>query len=102
MRALLEASGRPLAAPSANASGSISPTRAEHVAASLDGRIPLILDDGPTSQGIESTIVREVFGMTRILRASPRRSNRPASCSRITPRASRSGSTRRAPPRTNG
>jgi len=71
MRALLEASGRPLAAPSANASGSISPTRAEHVLASLDGRIPLILDDGPTSQGIESTIVREVFGMTRILRHGP-------------------------------
>jgi len=71
MRSLLEVSGRPLAAPSANASGSISPTRAEHVFASLDGRIPLILDDGPTSQGIESTIVREVFGMTRILRHGP-------------------------------
>lgn len=71
MRALLDASGRPLAAPSANASGSISPTRAEHVAASLGERVPLILDDGPTSQGIESTIVREVFGMTRILRHGP-------------------------------
>ncbi len=71
MRALLEACGRPLAAPSANASGTISPTRVEHVAHSLDGRIPLILDDGPTRQGIESTIVREVFGMTRILRHGP-------------------------------
>ena len=46
--ALLAAAGRPLAAPSANASGRISPTRAEHVLASLGGRIPLILDGGPT------------------------------------------------------
>ncbi|MDB5704518.1 MAG: threonylcarbamoyl-AMP synthase [Sphingomonas bacterium] len=57
MRALLEATGKPLAAPSANASGGISPTRAEHVLASLDGRIPLIVDDGATSAGLESTIV---------------------------------------------
>ena len=57
MRALLEATGRPLAAPSANASGSISPTRAAHVQASLGGRIPLILDDGATEAGLESTIV---------------------------------------------
>ena len=71
MRALLEASGKPLAAPSANASGTISPTRVEHVAHSLDGRIALIIDDGPTRQGIESTIVREVFGNTRILRHGP-------------------------------
>jgi len=71
MRSLLEACGKPLAAPSANASGAISPTRVEHVVASLGGRIPLILDDGPTRQGIESTIVREVFGMTRILRHGP-------------------------------
>lgn len=71
MQALLEACGKPLAAPSANASGTISPTRAEHVQASLGGRIPLILNDGPTSQGLESTIVREVFGTTRILRHGP-------------------------------
>jgi L-threonylcarbamoyladenylate synthase len=71
MQALLAASGKPLAAPSANASGTISPTRAEHVLASLNGRIPLIVDDGPTEQGIESTIVRQVFGMTRILRHGP-------------------------------
>src|SRR4051794_27868223 len=44
MQALLAAVGRPLAAPSANASGRISPTRASHVLASLDGRIPLIVD----------------------------------------------------------
>lgn len=57
MRALIAASGRPLAAPSANASNAISPTTATHVAASLGDRVPLILDDGPTSAGVESTIV---------------------------------------------
>ena len=57
MRALLEATGKPLAAPSANASGAISPTRAEHVRRTLEGRIPLILDDGPTEAGLESTII---------------------------------------------
>jgi L-threonylcarbamoyladenylate synthase len=56
-QAVLAASGRPLAAPSANASNAISPTRAAHVAASLGDRVPLILDDGPTSAGLESTIV---------------------------------------------
>ncbi len=67
MQALLEATGLPLAAPSANASGSISPTRAEHVAKSLAGRIPLVIDDGPTPAGIESTIVQG----TTILRPGP-------------------------------
>lgn len=71
MRALLAATGKPLAAPSANASGSISPTRARHVLDSLGGRIALIVDDGATERGLESTIVREVFGMTRILREGP-------------------------------
>ena len=71
MRALLAATGKPLAAPSANASGSISPTRAVHVMDSLGGRIPLIIDDGATEKGLESTIVREVFGTTRILRQGP-------------------------------
>lgn len=71
MRALLKATGRPLAAPSANASGAISPTRAEHVLASLGGRIALVIDDGASLRGIESTIVRQVFGTTRILRHGP-------------------------------
>jgi L-threonylcarbamoyladenylate synthase len=70
MQALLAATGKPLAAPSANASGAISPTRAEHVAAGLAGRIPLILDDGPTSGGIESTIVA-LGGAPRLLRPGP-------------------------------
>jgi L-threonylcarbamoyladenylate synthase len=55
--ALIEATGRPLVAPSANRSGHVSPTTAAHVAADLDGRIDLILDGGPTSIGVESTIV---------------------------------------------
>jgi L-threonylcarbamoyladenylate synthase len=71
MRALLKASGKPLAAPSANASGGISPTRADHVAASLGSNVPLIIDDGAPERGIESTIVREVFGSTKILRHGP-------------------------------
>ncbi len=57
MRALLAATGKPLAAPSANASGGISPTRAAHVVASLGGRVALVIDDGPTAAGLESTIV---------------------------------------------
>lgn len=71
MQALLRTSGRPLAAPSANASGTISPTRAEHVLKSLDGRIPLVIDAGPTSAGIESTIVAVEAGRLRLLRPGP-------------------------------
>ena len=71
MQALLRAVGRPLAAPSANASGSISPTRAEHVAKSLGGRIPLIVDAGPTDRGLESTIVAATGGVLRLLRPGP-------------------------------
>ncbi len=70
MRALLVATGRPLAAPSANASGGISPTRAAHVLASLDGRIPLVIDDGATQAGLESTIVATEGGI-EILRPGP-------------------------------
>jgi L-threonylcarbamoyladenylate synthase len=71
MRALLAAVGRPLAAPSANASGRLSPTLAEHVLASLDGRIPLIVDAGPTAHGLESTIVALTGGPPRLLRPGP-------------------------------
>lgn len=71
MRTLLVAAGKPLAAPSANASGSISPTRAEHVLSSLDGRIPLIIDDGACERGIESTIVALTGGEPRLLRPGP-------------------------------
>src|SRR5207245_4315919 len=71
MQALLRASHRPLAAHSANASGSISPTRAEHVIRSLSGRIPLIIDAGPTQRGLESTIVAATGGSLRLLRPGP-------------------------------
>jgi L-threonylcarbamoyladenylate synthase len=71
MQALLRATGRPLAAPSANGSGAISPTRAEHVLASLGGLIPLIVDAGPTERGIESTIVAATGGPLRLLRPGP-------------------------------
>lgn len=56
-RALLEATGRPIAAPSANPSGRISPTEAAHVIAGLGGRIEAVLDGGACAVGVESTIV---------------------------------------------
>lgn len=56
-RALLQRAGVPLAAPSANAFGRLSPTRAEHVERQLGGSVDLILDAGPTEHGVESTIV---------------------------------------------
>ncbi len=68
MRALIRESGRPLAAPSANRSGSISPTRAEHVLSSLNGKIRMILDEGPTSEGVESTIAAPDDNQIRLLR----------------------------------
>jgi L-threonylcarbamoyladenylate synthase len=54
---ILAAFGRPIVAPSANRSGHVSPTTAQHVLADLRGRIELIVDGGPTPMGLESTIV---------------------------------------------
>jgi len=71
MRDLLIATNRPLAAPSANASGRISPTRAEHVKESLRGRVKLIVDGGPTAVGLESTIVATDGAKLRLLRPGP-------------------------------
>ena len=56
-QAILAAAGLPIAAPSANASGRISPTEAEHVAESLGDAVSLIVDDGPCPVGVESTVV---------------------------------------------
>ena len=56
-QALIRATGRPIAGPSANRSGAVSPTRAEHVAESLGDRVPLILDGGPCLVGVESTVL---------------------------------------------
>jgi len=65
---LLAESGLPIAAPSANASGRISATTAEHVCRSLDGKIELILDAGPTALGLESTVIGFDAGMPLLLR----------------------------------
>jgi L-threonylcarbamoyladenylate synthase len=56
-RALLRATGRPVAAPSANRSGQVSPTSAAHVLAGLGGRIAAVLDSGPCPVGVESTVL---------------------------------------------
>jgi L-threonylcarbamoyladenylate synthase len=69
--AIIREFGGALAAPSANRFGRISPTTAEHVRAELDGRIPLIVDAGPTTHGIESTIVAVRGDKIDILRRGP-------------------------------
>jgi L-threonylcarbamoyladenylate synthase len=56
-RSLLEFAGVPIAAPSANRSGHVSPTTAQHVAADLGGAVAMILDGGPAEHGLESSIV---------------------------------------------
>ena len=71
MQALLAATGAPLAAPSANASGGVSPTKASHVLATLEGRIALVIDDGPCAAGVESTIARMKGGAVEVLRPGP-------------------------------
>lgn len=68
MQALIAEAGRPLAAPSANPSGAISPTSAAHVRAGLGERVDLILDGGPCAVGLESTIVRVDGGRAILLR----------------------------------
>jgi L-threonylcarbamoyladenylate synthase len=72
MRAVLAGAGVPLAAPSANRSGAVSPTSAAHVAASLGDRVDLILDGGACEAGIESTIVAlRDGGGWQVLRPGP-------------------------------
>lgn len=66
--ALIEASGLPIAAPSANRSGRPSPTAAAHVLEDMDGRIPLILDGGPCGVGLESTVADVTGDIPRVLR----------------------------------
>jgi L-threonylcarbamoyladenylate synthase len=61
----------PVAAPSANRFGRISPTSAEHVREELDGLIPLVVDAGPSSHGLESTIVALRNGRIEVLRRGP-------------------------------
>ena len=71
IRDLLRICGFPLAVPSANRFGRISPTSASAVLSELDGRIPLILDRGATPVGIESTIIQVTDGVIHILRPGP-------------------------------
>ena len=68
---IAEKFGKPLAAPSANRFGRISPTTARHVMDELSELIPMIIDAGPTTHGIESTIVRVHDGSLEILRRGP-------------------------------
>lgn len=67
-KALLQTFGGPLAAPSANPSGRISPTTADHVLEGLHGRIAAVVDGGPTGVGLESTIIGLADGTPRLLR----------------------------------
>jgi L-threonylcarbamoyladenylate synthase len=68
---IISAFGKPLAAPSANRFGRISPTTAQHVFDELSGRIPLIIDAGQTTHGIESTIIAARGNKIDILRSGP-------------------------------
>jgi L-threonylcarbamoyladenylate synthase len=70
-RAVIERLARPLAAPSANRFGRISPTTGTHVQTELGGRIPLILDSGASQHGVESTIIAIEGQRLRMLRAGP-------------------------------
>lgn len=67
-RELLRETGRPVAAPSANRSGKVSPTRAEHVMQELSGSIAAVLDSGPCSVGVESTVLDLSDGEAALLR----------------------------------
>ena len=67
-RRLLEAAGVPVAAPSANRSGRVSPTTASHVISELEGRIAAVLDSGPAGVGVESTVIDLSGPLPRLLR----------------------------------
>ncbi len=67
-RAVIDAAGVPLAAPSANLSGHPSPTTAAHVMNDMDGRIEAVLDGGPCSVGVESTVLTLAEQPPRLLR----------------------------------
>jgi L-threonylcarbamoyladenylate synthase len=67
-RDLLRAAGCPIAAPSANRSGHVSPTSARHVEDDLSGRVSMILDGGPAEHGVESTVIAVSGGELALLR----------------------------------
>jgi L-threonylcarbamoyladenylate synthase len=68
---VIQAFGQPLAAPSANRFGRISPTTARHVAEELGGKIHMIVDGGPTTHGVESTVITLRGDSIWILRSGP-------------------------------
>ena len=70
-RAIIAAAGVPVAAPSANRSGELSPTTADHVVKSLAGRVHLVFDGGPCAGGVESTVVALTSFQPRLLRPGP-------------------------------
>ena len=70
-RGIIARCGRPIAAPSANRSNRLSPSRAEHVLADLAGRVNLIIDSGPTAIGLESTVLDLTSDPPRLLRPGP-------------------------------
>ncbi len=78
--------GRPLAAPSANRFGRVSPTSAQHVFDELGGRIPLIVDAGPTEHGLESTIIAVQEGRLEVLRRGPITDEQIADATGVAPR----------------
>ena len=67
-RELISIAGIPVAAPSANISGRVSPTKADHVIADLDGRIDAVIDAGPCTHGLESTVIRPTAHGPELLR----------------------------------
>ncbi len=70
-RAIIAAAGVPVAAPSANRSGELSPTTADHVLKSLAGKVHLVFDGGPCAGGLESTVVALTSFQPRLLRPGP-------------------------------
>src|SRR5438046_10370473 len=70
-REVVRTLNRPLAAPSANRFGRISPTTAQHVFDELSGRIPLIVDGGATEHEMETTIIQITNGVIEVLRRGP-------------------------------
>ena len=70
-QSVIEAFGQPLAAPSANRFGRISPTTAQHVVEELDGKIHMVLDGGPATHGVESTVITLREESIWILRSGP-------------------------------
>lgn len=98
-RALLAAFGGPVAAPSANPSGRVSPTRAAHVLEGLGGRIAAVIDAGACPVGIESTIVKLTGGRAVLLRPGgvPAEALRAAGLARIAPPPARTAAAPEAP-----